>query len=620
MKTILVLLLLTMTPTDGRLLMRDSTIFYKHSTVSLSRASWTLSYIIDFTDMDNTLSDYNNFLQTVRDVTDKTISRHSKIDTHDSFNLPIRSLVKQLDHLNHTKSIFENRFQSFKTLYQSHRSKRSLIPLIGDLANTLFGVATDSELDNIKNSVKILHNNQNEITHVVNSSLTLIKHNSQNVKTNRANLILLNKTIKTLIIEINAFNNKSSQAVQNLAANIKVYLELTQAIQHSRQLLQDIIRIFHRLTVTIDMLTSQTFSPSVVTPNKLRNILKDIRKHLPNTLRLPVNPDINIWTFYKLMKVDAHIEHDMIYMILKIPLINFAEDFDIIKIFNLPISNPVFSNISSNKQLNSLTARYHIESDYLIINKKRDHYIIPSNEEIKICLSSPSHFCPVESPLYPTHVPRFCAVALFTNTNVDSMCRVKVYSNVKLPIANHITSGIWVLSTNIKITFNVNCEKNVNVRTITASPPLEIIRLNETCSAYSNLIDLPRFYEFRSVVTEGIAVPSFNSTTLNIWQPTNKKFSPIELSNLPTNDLEDFEDIDIDNLVDTLSSMETDTLTESSTHFIFLYCIVILIIVSIIILNYKLVKKCVLNKSTSDSDTQTAQEQTAKDNTNELFA
>ena len=320
------------------------------------------------------------------------------------------------------------------------------------------------------------------------------------------------------------------------------------------------------------------------------------------------------------MKVDAHIEHDMVYMILKIPLINFAEDFDIIKIFNLPISNPVFSNISSNKQLNSLTARYHIESDYLIINKKRDHYIIPSNEEIKICLSSPSHFCPVESPLYPTHVPRFCAVALFTNTNVDSMCRVKVYSNVKLPIANHITSGIWVLSTKIKITFNVNCEKNVNVRTITASPPLEIIRLNETCSAYSNLIDLPRFYEFRSVVTEGIAVPSFNSTTLNIWQPTNKKFSPIELSNLPTNDLEDFEDIDIDNLVDTLSSMETDTLTESSTHFIFLYCIVILIIVSIIILNYKLVKKCVLNKSTSDSDTQTAQEQTAKDNTNELFA
>ena len=149
---------------------------------------------------------------------------------------------------------------------------------------------------------------------------------SQNIVTNRKHLIQLKTTIKSLITQINNFNNRSSFVVQTLAVKIKIYLELTQAIQHSRQVLHDISLIFHRLTLTIDMLTSQTFSPSVVRPDKLRNILKEIRKHLPKTLKLPVNPDKNIWPFYKMMTVDAHIHNVTIFLILKIPLINFAED------------------------------------------------------------------------------------------------------------------------------------------------------------------------------------------------------------------------------------------------------------------------------------------------------
>ena len=592
--TISLLLVLTAT-TAGRLSTRDSVVFFHHSSVSLSSASWTLSYFIDFNELTDTLQNYDTLLQTVKDITDKTIVQQSKIELYKNFNLPIRQLTLQVNHLNQTKNKFEKHLQSFQALHKISRKKRSLIPFIGDLANSLFGISTDSELENIKRSAQALRNNQKEITHVVNSSLTLIKHNSQNIVTNRKHLIQLKTTIKSLITQINNFNNRSSFVVQTLAVKIKIYLELTQAIQHSRQVLHDISLIFHRLTLTIDMLTSQTFSPSVVRPDKLRNILKEIRKHLPKTLKLPVNPDKNIWPFYKMMTVDAHIHNVTIFLILKIPLINFAEEFDIIKVFNMPIPNPIFNNILKNKQLNSLTARYQIETDYIIINKARDHYIIPSTNEIHSCLSSPSKFCPIKSPLYPTHTPRFCVVALFTNTQVESICKVKVYSNIKLPIANHITKGIWILATDEKLKFHINCEKENKIKTITASPPLEIIKINESCSAYSHLIKLPRFYEYSSKIAETISVPSLNLTIPKIWQPKLEIPSPIEISKLSVSDLSEINDIDINELRQSLSSLDNQEYDPKTTTII--SCVILTSILCVTIISYLLFKHVKKNEA-----------------------
>ena len=57
---------------------------------------------------------------------------------------------------------------------QLNRSKRSLLPFLGDFMGTLFGTATKSDMRKVKTALTKLQGAQKQLDHIVANSITLL--------------------------------------------------------------------------------------------------------------------------------------------------------------------------------------------------------------------------------------------------------------------------------------------------------------------------------------------------------------------------------------------------------------------------------------------------------------
>ena len=97
-----------------------------------------------------------------------------------------------------TKSVYDN-FDEYQSLsVDNQRSKRSLIPLIGQLMSTLFGTVSDNEQDNINRKIKALARNREQIIHDLDVSLSVLNLTRMQVIENRRSfmdlIIVVNKS------------------------------------------------------------------------------------------------------------------------------------------------------------------------------------------------------------------------------------------------------------------------------------------------------------------------------------------------------------------------------------------------------------------------------------------
>ena len=207
----------------SQLTSQENIIFEKIRTVSLSRASWRLSYIIDLNSYEKIFSSINDFFHNVNNMASRSQTYQVTVDSTGVYRLPIELLVQRLKMLNTTKNDLNKIFESVRSLQHNFRTKRALLPFMGTIYSKLFGLSTDADLRDTKKAINDMSNNQQTISHVVNSSLTLIQKNREEIQTNRQKLILINNALKHLVIQINSVNNRTTLALQKLTDNLKLY-------------------------------------------------------------------------------------------------------------------------------------------------------------------------------------------------------------------------------------------------------------------------------------------------------------------------------------------------------------------------------------------------------------
>ena len=127
-----------------------------------------------------------------------------------------------------------NRINRMYTLDGSVGNKRSLLPWGGDLLNSLFGTATESDLDGIRNQLTSLSANQNDLVHVVENSLTMVNKTNTVTAQNR-------QAINTMSQNFADLSNKLS-GLRNLMLN-----QAREAVGLFRSLMQ--IRSQHLSTI-----------------------------------------------------------------------------------------------------------------------------------------------------------------------------------------------------------------------------------------------------------------------------------------------------------------------------------------------------------------------------------
>ena len=158
---------------------------------------------------------------------------------------------------------------------------------------------------------------------------------------------------------------------------------------------QDAVFYLQSLTTELNMLSMHHLSTDTISPHNLKKLLIEIESKLPNNVESPRNPSKDIWYYYKTLACMTYLQSKKIRIILKIPLINTKELYEVFKVHNLPLPS---DSINSNQT--DVLLKYKLEAERPIVSKDKTIFSILSDYTYRMCTNHHYQFCNPETAFY----------------------------------------------------------------------------------------------------------------------------------------------------------------------------------------------------------------------------
>ena len=267
-------------------------------------------------------------------------------------------------------------------------------------------------------------------------------------------------------------------------------------------------------------LASQELNPMIIPPDVLKNILHNIELDIKSHARLKLceDPEANIWSYYRTIKLTPIVLEDCLMLILTIPLVNQSLNMNLYKVYNLPMLHPVLH----------VHVQYEIENTYLATVMDGMFITLPTAIDVKLCLMTNGHLCMFKQALYPVEQMNWCIYALFVNDEkqIERNCILKTI-NQTTNLAHSLDGCLWAISALATEKPQIRCVMDTKV--ITIKPPLQIVDIGNGCEAYSTSIYIPAKSELTTTMqtitrSQFFLDYNFNYTNVSnflVWHNTN---------------------------------------------------------------------------------------------------
>ena len=237
----------------------------------------------------------------------------------------------------------------------------------GPKRNKRFGLATwvlgwglyktYSTIKHIKDNIRILQEQnllqQDQITelgHYLNITYAHVSSNRYAITNLQVRLAEINKMLIATLSDIR-FVKYTVAIINDIRMNLA---KLTLGIM---TLDQNVNAVYEYLRV----LSTRQVNPLIIPPDTLRKVLAKVKKDMNRNprLKLPEDPNLNIWNYYTIMKITPMVMDDFLLILLTIPLTGQSWEMDLYKIYNLPTLHPKLK----------IEFTYQMEGEYLAISK-----------------------------------------------------------------------------------------------------------------------------------------------------------------------------------------------------------------------------------------------------------
>ena len=414
------------------------------------------------------------------------------------------------------------------------RTPRAVIPIIGDLLSTLFGVSTESNMNKLRKRILKLQSRQTRLVDVVQKGLTFLNKTHSNTMENRH---AINK-LANVTAQLHTFVQEVKDKLVLLNPLI-VFVNLNNKLHHLFHLvmltIQQISWDISELQSAINMVNNGQLPSTLVPADQLFKILASIRSRLPSHLRLPSSH--TPW-YYANLATALIPKGNKIYLIAALPLAHQEAVFRIYESFSVPVPNPAIN----------LIAQYQLESKYIAISKDMTMYALLTEQSAFDCLQAKDGYCAFLEPIKSIiHVPS-CITALFRQNQIaaDNHCIRSLKPHSKFPIVHYLHSGSWLIATRNPFVLTVLCYNNNKQRLVTQeiSKPIQIIHLNSGCEARSSHFRLLPYFHANSTskIHPLISKPlSVNTLLKDIWNfshiSTDQLLTKINFNDLILSDI-----------------------------------------------------------------------------------
>ena len=133
--------------------------------------------------------------------------------------------------------------------------------------------------------------------------------------------------------------------------------------------------------------------------------MEDIKSNA--RLRLCEDPEANIWSYYRTVKLTPIVLQDYLMLILTVPFVDQSLQMNLYKVHFLPMSHPTLN----------VHAQYELEGAYLTTLMEGMFVFLPMVLDVKLCLITNGHLCMFDQALYPVEHINWCIYALFINNH-----------------------------------------------------------------------------------------------------------------------------------------------------------------------------------------------------------
>ena len=238
----------------------------------------------------------------------------------------------------------------------------------------------------------------------------------------------------------------------------------------------------------LSVIASHEVNPVMIPPPPLRELLKEVQEEMKQNprLKLPYDPQEEIYKFYEVMKVTPVIVEDVLTMLLAIPLIDKSLEMNIYRVHNLPAL-----------QVKLGVAAEYILGDYIAVDQHGLYVALPDEKEMQICLTSQGGLCVMNQALHPVETVDWCVYALFIQDEerIKRDCSMK-FKPRKANMAQSLGGYLWAVSSLVGEKMQIRCLTETHVKVI--KPPLQIIHVGNGCEGYSPSIKIPAKSELTS--------------------------------------------------------------------------------------------------------------------------
>ena len=569
----------------------ENVVFQKTNEVFINDAKWSVTFVHDLRPFQKLINQIKYDLVHTDEIV-KTITNFYESSNMTGYVETFKSLHLEVDLLTDTyNSVYDN-FAEYQSLsVNGHRSQRSLIPIIGQLMSTLFGTVSENDLENINRNIKALAGNQKQVIHDLDVSLSVLNLTRMQVSENRRSIMDLIIVVQKLDRKIFDLQQVFSAKFVRLEQFVHTYLQFQMILDEIKQTTQDAVFYLESLKSELNMLSMQHLSTNTISPKDLKELLIEVESKLPNNFELPRNPRKDIWYFYKTLTSITYLEDNEIRIVLKIPLINTKEEYEVYRIYNLPLP-------MATKQTN-IMLKYTLETDMLMVSKDRSKFSLLTESAFHMCNSFHYRFCNPETAFYQANINRFCVVALFMQNQRDikTFCKQMVILDQKLPLTSYLSYGLWIVVTNVPLTFTINCQSHKQkTYDIKIESPFGIIKLNNTCKASNKYLQLPEYFGkhsyFERLDPLQALLKLHNITNFSIWNDSKTNFGKLKSLKLPSH-LLDLKEIPMQNFLretGIYKSVNVDNV-KSSTNWTIVAIISIASVLCIIIIVWFMLRK-----------------------------
>lgn len=535
----------------------ENVIFEKVQDISVIRSSWIFSFFTDLAAYEGYMQRLEDNLQKTKRHVERTIQECSggTLSTH--FLPMYQGQLREVESLEDMYSAAREDLTDMQTIQTSRttRVKRALLPIVGKALSLLFGTLTKADLKKIHEQIDLLGENQQQVIHVLNDTLSILNITNVEVQRNRHAIKAVNKQLLELGRHLSAQAMELRQALKNTHEFLLTYLQLDLMITELREAIEKGMFYIQDVKLSLDQLALGHIAPQSLTPGELKRILVEIQAQIPKYLMLPAAIE-DVWYYYKTLTCVTLVRDGRFITLVNLPLIEVNSQFEVYQIHNIPLPYPRVET--------KLSCKYELESETFAVNTQRTDYLLLTQADLTKCVSATTSFCTLSAPLYKLADSDLCVVALFKQDQsaIERTCRSKVQFNRPWPQAHYLHDGVWLIVSDTELQFTVMCLQD-NARQVKTRPPVDTLHMDPACTAYSETVTLPPYYHKQSEIDGTVdqrkaLLKMRNNTHFALWTPLTQLFNGTDLElNLDLSDLPDkIQDMNIDELKQKLDQLK----------------------------------------------------------------